>query len=339
MDDRPARVFTKKKDVELSSVEECAKRLKYRRELPPCTIAFRSHISRTTHKVRPIFVYPTQIVVNELRFTTPLTSAVKSRPSPLMTGFNWFRGDHRAMISDIGGRRAISLDVSAFDMSFHDWQIRDAFDILATRLVLNEEDYMVFSSLVSYFIHTPVQSEDGVQRLPGIPSGSGFTHLIGCVLNAILLNYLDPDLAWYCVYGDDSVIVSTKPLSYYFTEAEKVGMQLSKDKSRVGIDWLGFNLDSGKPKIINPTKRMASLLLPEVRDTSPAHFYGRVLGHLVASLGDERVSYNLLTWLQDNYQYHSTRRIPRDMLFVYETLDVAQDSPRQLFQRILTQVL
>nr|APG78165.1 RdRp [Beihai partiti-like virus 3] len=321
----------------MSSIEECESKLKNNRRLPPCTIAFRSHISKV-HKVRPIYVYPAQLVVNELRFAVPLISAVKSRPSPLKTGFNWYRGDHRSMLSDIGDRRTLSLDISSFDMSFHGWQIRDAFDILATRLVLNEDDYKVFRSLVSYFVSTPVQSDDGVHLLPGIPSGSGFTHLIGCILNAVLLNYLDPSLAWYCVYGDDSVVVSDKPLSHYFTEAGKVGMELSRDKSRVGVDWLGFNLDEGVPKIINPTKRMASLLYPEQRDRSPSFFYGRVLGHLVASLGDERISRHLLSWLQDNYQYHSTRRVPRDMLFVYDTFDIGSDSPRQLLQRILVQV-
>jgi hypothetical protein len=250
-------------------------------------------------------------------FTAPLMGLVKQKGINQLFGtcFSYFKGHHRCYLSEIANRRVLSLDISDFDLSFLPWQIRSAFAVLRKLLILTGENEIIWNRLVEYFIHTPVLHAGRVYILPGVLSGSGFTHLLGDVINAIVIECLEGESpAWYRVYGDDSILVTDKPISYYVSRAKSMGIKINPTKSREGIDWLGYRLDSGKPKVIDVEKRFASLFNPPNPDLTDSSFIGRILGHLFSSLGDSRIEAPLLEALDLNDAMVDAWMLPTDIV-------------------------
>jgi len=258
------------------------------------------------------------------------------------TAFSYFKGDHRQYLSEIGGRRVLSLDVSDFDMSWLRWQMHSAFDVLRSLIDMPSGHSQVWDRLVEYFTDTPVLNNRVVYSIGGILSGSAFTHLIGCTLNAILLEYLNQEpLDWYRVYGDDSIIVTDKPIRWFIDRAWDMGFTISPTKSRVGIDWLGYRLDSGVPRVIDVDKRFASLLNPESPDTTDSAFAGRIIGHLIASLGDARIANVLIKLLEANPVAVHPGLVPRDVHKFMLSMGVPDHvaSWRETFNRLMLWVV
>jgi len=263
----------------------------------PTTIAFRRHLVQgDKHKVRTVFVTPAAVSFAEAFFSVPITRLFKSlgMDHPIGTGFNWLEGDGRLLEARFPAHSTASADVSDFDISAKIKQVRYLFELVRRLLQLNTWEDKLFRLLADYQCETIIRYAGRLVRLKGgIRSGSGFTHIIGCLLNMTLVvcGSGQRRALKFKVFGDDLILHLSDAQHWedFVRGCHDCGFTISEAKSVIGeIHWLGFNVSTGVPKLLNVDKWWAGFLHPERPDESMGHHKTRLAGYILSSLGDDR---------------------------------------------------
>jgi len=289
-------------------------------QLPDCLAFHRvvaSEIDRT--KVRPVWGFPTDVILEEARYFLPLISFLKEHCDANDTfyglGMETARSGHRHLARNFelaNVNYTMSGDLSNFDARVPAWLIRDSFSMMSdwfdfTKVrdsdgkiwnVNSSQTCRRWKAMVSYFVNTKVRTPSGlrVQKSHGVPSGSMWTNLIDTVANAVQMRFCFyrhqgelPAKDYY--YGDDSQVFLTdcpdldelaRLLDQHF------GAILSPTKTLLtsnpdNIHWLGYyHRDTGPERDLKFI--IASTLFPEREVSSPLESAARLLGQLYSCM-------------------------------------------------------
>lgn len=116
----------------------------------------------------------------------------------------------------------VGLDFSKFDQTIPAWLIEVCFDII--KGFYDEQFHHELNWIARNFIHTKVLLPGGVviQKHKGIPSGSGFTQIVGTMCNMLIM------LSYFCSkvdgYDREAMKKHIRDILYYDLRRKKVGM-------------------------------------------------------------------------------------------------------------------
>jgi hypothetical protein len=216
---------------------------------------------RTKDGVRLVWGYPLEMVIIEGRFARPLINRFKNMRTPMAFAMtNCHLGANLSRHFEDEKGTTVSLDYSKFDSSVTAAMILEAFRILSTWFSDEDLDRYGWTTLVKYFIHTPIVMLDGhlyTGKTKGVPSGSYFTQLVDSVVNVALAYALAHKFHFYFgrrnifVLGDDCIlqvkgkVELEKWKAYLFN---RFGMRINVKKTVVGqVHFLGAIWIKGKP--------------------------------------------------------------------------------------------
>lgn len=316
--------------------------------LPDCAAFARSHIGKVgTNKVRPVWAYPVEAIVEEARFAVPLQNALKTQKigkqfaygmELLKGGMTWLNNKLQRSRRRDPGCKFVMIDYTAFDNSVPAWLIRDVFGIIKDMFKMDDADSRRFKALVDYFINTPVQNMDGrrFQKWHGIPSGSMFTNIVDTMINFVVTTYslvksTGRQPLFFNCFGDDSVASmpgrSLLNMNSMADAAQTFGMKININKSYwtnvlTNVHYLGYYNYHGDP--IKPdVELIASMLYPQYLKDDWAYCIARALGCQLASCGN---SNNVFQAVQNVYwKAHREKSIN-----IEEGLTLIRQSPRML---------
>jgi hypothetical protein len=288
----------------------------------PDSMAFHRVVAseRSKTKVRPVWGYPVDVVLEEARFFLPLLAYLKEetnvRDSFYGLGMETARSGHEHLARSFhqpGIKLSLSGDLSNFDARVPAWTIRDVFSLVSDWFdfskVLDSEGKFWnvnvaqtcrrWKAMISYFVNTKVRSPSGlrVQKSSGVPSGSMWTNFIDTCVNAVqfrtaLYRVAGSLPAKDYYYGDDSqVFLRNETLSLEALADELLrtfNAILSVEKTILtdnpeNIHWLGYYYRPGGPR--RPMSFIiASTLFPERDVDSPIESIARLLGQLYSCM-------------------------------------------------------
>nr|WPR17401.1 MAG: RNA-dependent RNA polymerase [Streptophyte partitivirus] len=306
----------------------------------PDSLAFHRTIASTKDKskIRPIWGYPTDVIVEEARFFMPLMSALKvhcnETDSYYGLGMETALSGHSHLARNFATlvvEQCLCADLSAFDSRVPDWIIRDVFSFMSDWFdfskvidsdgkvwdVNPDQTCRRWKAMVSYFVNTKIRTPTGlrVQKNHGVPSGSMFTNLIDTIVNAVQMRTALrrvtgelPTKDYY--YGDDSCIFLSDGVDIEQLAAVLLsvfGAVLSVEKTVLtdnpeNIHWLGYY-----HRVTGPRRSLdfivASTLFPEREVLSPMESCARLLGQLYSSMDPvcSVVFYDAVKYLQSKY--------------------------------------
>nr|QJW70315.1 RNA-dependent RNA polymerase [Erysiphe necator associated partiti-like virus 1] len=288
----------------------------------PDSMAFHRVVASevTKTKVRPVWGYPVDVVLEEARFFLPLLAYLKDevnvRDSFYGLGMETARSGHEHLARSFhqaGIKLSLSGDLSNFDARVPAWIIRDVFSLVSdwfdfSKVVDSEGKFWNvnvgqtcrrWKAMISYFVNTKVRSPSGlrIQKSSGVPSGSMWTNFIDTCVNAVQMRVSLyrvtsrlPAKDYY--YGDDSqVFLSCDSISLDALAEELLrvfGAILSVEKTILtdnveNIHWLGYYYRPGGPR--RPlTFIVASTFFPEREVDSPLESCARLLGQLYSCM-------------------------------------------------------
>jgi len=288
----------------------------------PDSVAFHRVVAsvRDKEKVRPVWGYPVDVVLEEARFFLPLLAYLKEevnvRDSFYGLGMETARSGHEHLarsFSQPGIKLSLSGDLTNFDARVPAWTIRDVFSLVSdwfdfSKVLDSEGKYWNvnvgqscrrWKAMLSYFINTKVRSPSGlrIQKSSGVPSGSMWTNFVDTCVNAVQFRtalYRTtgslPAKDYY--YGDDSqVFLVQSSISLDALAAELLrafGAILSVDKTILtdnpdNIHWLGYYYRPGGPR--RPMDFIvASTFYPEREVDSALESCARLLGQLYSCM-------------------------------------------------------
>jgi len=307
----------------------------------PDSMAFQRVIVSERHrtKVRPVWGYPVDVVLEEARFFLPLLEYLKKdvniKDSFYGLGMETARSGHEHLARCFqapGINLSLSGDLSNFDARVPAWTIRDVFSLVSdwfdftkvndsegkTWNVNVEQTCRRWKSMISYFINTKVRSPSGlrIQKSSGVPSGSMWTNFIDTCVNAVQFrtalyrtNGCLPAKDYY--YGDDSQVFLTSLSCNLVALADELlttfGAILSVDKTILtdnpdNIHWLGYYYRPGGPRR-SMEFIVASTFYPEREVPTAIESCARLLGQLYSCM-DTHASvrfYDAISWLMKKY--------------------------------------
>lgn len=210
-------------------------------------------------KIRLVWAYPMEMTIMEARFAAPLIDVFKSFETPMAIAMSTAKLGARVWAIDNLPGSTRALDFSKFDSTIPAALIYKAFDILGTWFSEEEKEQYGWSTVVNYFVHTPICMPNGKiyrGKRHGVPSGSYFTQLIDSVVNIIIQMYMARKLDYtlqaenFMVLGDDVIIsipthVTTVEYSKVLLEA--FGMIVHPDKTKEIAHFLGATWKNGLP--------------------------------------------------------------------------------------------
>nr|QJW70311.1 RNA-dependent RNA polymerase [Erysiphe necator associated partitivirus 11] len=332
--------------------------------LPDC-LAYQRVIAseQTRTKVRPVWGYPVDVVLEEARFFLPLLAVLKDlvndKDSFYGLGMETARSGHEHLarcFASAGIQLSLSGDFQNFDARVPAWNIRDIFSHVSDWFdfskvidsegkiwnVNTDQTCRRWKAMVSYFINTKVRSPTGlrVQKSHGIPSGSMWTNFLDTCVNAVQMRtalYRTtgalPAKDYY--YGDDSqVFLVNKHISLDAVAMEldlTFNAILSVDKTILtdnpdNIHWLGYYYRPGGPRR-SMEFILASTFYPERQVATATESCARMLGQLYSCM-DPHASvrfYDAIRWLMQKYSIDKT------------TLDAyVSDKPAKAFKYLST---
>jgi len=302
--------------------------------LPDCLGFHRTVASpKEKCKIRPVWGFPTDVIVEEARFFFPLMEELKQinneRDTFYGTGMETMLSGHSHLNRNFdtpGVRYVLNSDMSQFDARVPSWVIRDVFAHISSwfdfsRVVDSEgkiwncnkdQTCRRWKAMVSYFINTKVRMPSGLRfkKNQGVPSGSMFTNLIDTVVNAVqfrtVLYHMDnlPVKDYY--YGDDSCLFLRE-----VPDLDKVaellkrqfGAVLNVDKTILSdnpdnIHWLGYFFRTTGPRR-DFDFIIASSLFPDRPVESALDSAARLLGQLYSCMDPKAAVtfYDAVVWL------------------------------------------
>ncbi|QOL02536.1 RNA-dependent RNA polymerase [Fusarium cerealis partitivirus 1] len=238
--------FTRKSSIKETILKEARTYFHYAKEginhtpFLPCSVGVRGALSDADNpKTRLVWMYPAAITASEAVFAQPLIEKYYSEKADLfLTGTNArSRLANLASHIDDDANIGVGLDFSSFDTFPVNDLIRKAFAILAENIefgyywdpetgtqiagTTDSRDFnrvkrraeIAYSTLIEYFIHTPLLLPNGrtVYKHHGVPSGSHFTNLIDSIVNRLLIKtfelYTNRRFKHLMTNGDDSAFL------------------------------------------------------------------------------------------------------------------------------------
>lgn len=179
------------------------------------------------HKTRLVSMYDLVSIVNELQFSVPFQSLIARQDF-------YAGGKDEHQISSIIMRwrveydKFFSIDYSSFDSTISSWLIKDAFNIIKSCFVLDQEQSHLYDIMVNDFINkTFVLSEGLLTCHRGVPSGSMWTQIIDSIVNAIVIKTYFNAMHQKCqmiIMGDDNCIFTN-----YDTTIDVLASYISKN--------------------------------------------------------------------------------------------------------------
>lgn len=283
-------------------------RFGYKYPMPPVLITVRNHmvIEGVPEKVRGVYAYPLDAWLMETLLFRKLIDSYNANTTgyglnvtPICGGLN--RINSNAF--------KLAADVSKQDKTTAKQLIEVAFDIILDNLDLKRYDdggIPVYNSLLhmfylcrDYFINTPMQTPDGhcYVKYGGVPSGTLLTNLVDslcmaqCIIYVLLKMKIPFNEFLTKFMGDDSIVTFLKDFDPTQLQKSEFIAILWKSFGYIGneikieifgneeIEFLGYKLQTKyqlpKRDII---KLCASLLLPEITETTPEAAYSRLIG-------------------------------------------------------------
>lgn len=228
----------------------------------PLSVAFRLQLRQDMNninlKIRSIYMNPSLIKIDELRFFLPLYELCKSAPfySSGLTGgelskslkSSFFRKKYQNF-------RLTSTDFSSYDQNVQNELICLSFSIIRSCFKLTKTQAILFEHILTYFctsyITVNLRSTGNIfyVKKHGIPSGSTFTNLIGTLVHAIMLEYIFPNSLKHAkICSDDNIFLSSGySMAHYdkcmlhFNMTSKVEHYSTAQKFfYLGFNWIDF---------------------------------------------------------------------------------------------------
>lgn len=171
-------------------------------------------------KVRVMYPYPGVIVLLEDVFIMPFIEHFIKTDTFYIIGRSGKEIGQRLKVTfnKKGAKRITSSDISSFDQNTINDLIILSFWILRSQLRLSSTQHKLFMQIMAYFGNSIVLQHVGRRNVKmfvkdhGIPSGSGFTNMIGSFCNAIAFEYCIPGIVLNeqaLICGDDNIFNST----------------------------------------------------------------------------------------------------------------------------------
>lgn len=240
------------------------------------------------HKTRVVSMVALPVIMAELMFSKPFQDHLVKEEF-------YAGGKDEVQLSKIildwraSHQKFISIDYSSYDQTISSWLIEDAFDVISSAFIMNDDEKLIYKAIVHDFINKDfIVGEGVVHSERGIPSGSMFTQIIGSLINVIVVStYFNSirDLKFKLMaMGDDNIIFCSMR-----TKMEELASYLAKnfglivktdDKSNEGSTKLDpkflsrFWTYSGRWR--HPNSLISRLAFPErfrdySGDTKPQH--------------------------------------------------------------------
>lgn len=307
----------------------------------PDSLAFHRVVASPIEKekVRPVWGYPVDVIVEEARWFIPLFEHIKKHCNltdafyglGLETALSGHEHLARCM-TEPTAPISLSADLSNFDARVTNWLIRDLFSHVSDWFdfskvidsegkvwnVNSDQTCRRWRAMVSYFINTKVRAPSGlrIQKSHGVPSGSMFTNFIDTLANAVQMRTCIrrvtgclPSKDYY--YGDDSQIFLRESFDLDALALELLlvfGAVLSTEKTILtdnpeNIHWLGYYYRPTGPKR-SLDFIFASTLFPEREVISPLESCARLVGQMWSVL-DAKASvifYDAVVYLLDRFK-------------------------------------
>ncbi|UOK20169.1 RNA dependent RNA polymerase [Diplodia seriata partitivirus 1] len=310
----------------------------------PDSMAFHRVIASPAEKtkIRPVWGYPTEVIIEEARFFLPLWKELKAHCNETDAfygiGMETALSGHSHLarsfdLSDV--KYALSADLTNFDSHASAWIIRDIFSHMSSWFdfskvcdsegkvwnVNPDQTCRRWKAMVSYFINTKIRTPTGMrfQKSQGVPSGSMFTNILDTCINAVqmrvCLRRISDDYPvkdYY--YGDDSTIFLRTGIDLNALARELLdtfGGILSVDKTIYtdnveNIHWLGYYYRTTGPRR-SLDFILASSLFPDRAVPTPIDSAARLLGQLYSCMDPlvAVVFYDAINWLKKTYSFSS----------------------------------
>jgi hypothetical protein len=274
---------------------------------------------REKTKIRPVWGFPTEVIVEEARFFFPLLEHLKQHCNEFDSfyglGMETALSGHSHLARNFDSPRcnvAMCADLSEFDAHVTSWIIRDVFAHVSSWFdftkvkdvegkvwnVRPEQTCRRWKAMISYFINTKIRTPSGLrfQKFQGVPSGSMWTNFMDTCVNAVQMRvairrvtgYL-PEKDYY--YGDDSVVFTPDSFDLEALASvlkEVFGGILHPEKTIItdnieNLHWLGYYYRTTGPRR-SLDFIVASTLFPEREVNSPMETCARLLGQLYSTM-------------------------------------------------------
>lgn len=242
----------------------------------PMTRGFRLQLREANNllsrKVRVMYPYPGLITLIEDCFIYPFVEHFINNNTFYIIGKNGKQISDQIK-SFKGKGKLVGSDISSFDQNLQNEVIICAFYIIRSQLNLTPSQAYIFDCLVKYFCVSLMVSKSkgkpsyGFIKLHGIPSGSGFTNMIGTLAQAIIAEYCHPNLLKdSLICGDDNLFVlGTVKFDIFRNTFERVfNLPIDPVKTLFFSDWsncyfLGFKWINGI-RMISPLLAINQML-------------------------------------------------------------------------------
>lgn len=190
-------------------------------EAVPLTAAFvRSQITNSGLKLRLVFAVGIVFVSIESYFNLILKSVIMNCKSGAIHGYT----QPEIAQLNLGATRyhTLCIDYSLFDLRIPSFVIASVSHLAVLVMQLNRWESSIFLGSVAWFIKMPVFHPilEYSDKFKGLPSGSGYTSIIGSMCNYYMLSiairryaklngiYLHSDSYFLLVSSDDTKIIS-----------------------------------------------------------------------------------------------------------------------------------
>lgn len=241
----------------------------------PMILGFRCQLRQSLDEIKMKLrvMYPVNGIITmiETSFVDPFVKHYQNKDTFYTIGRNGYQVGKILKRNFKNKRNIVSLDVESFDQHMTDEVIILAFGILRMQLDLpylyqNKQFEFVQNNFITSLMTYKVGRKDPVvyQKLHGIPSGSGFTNLIGTLSHAIIMEYLIPNVtknnAQIC--ADDNIFYyNDKPKTLFNKYYKIFCLKISKPKTFVtndcnelhylGFKWINFKRHVYEKLVLN----------------------------------------------------------------------------------------
>lgn len=225
--------------------------------------------SRTTEsgqtQVGIMWEYPSTINFGEAIFAIPLIEAYRQLKScPIADRYATPDGIRQLYQEAKRYEHFAQIEFEAFDQTVPNSLICMGMAILNMNINFDlyhdgstaQKDRMkdMFVYLQNFFLMTRVRLCNGERyaKIGGISSGSYFTHMIRCITNYFVIQYLHIETSgqkapFVRAFGSESIVASHKRIdsNRWMTLAEKIGMKINPDRSFISsqltdLTFLGY---------------------------------------------------------------------------------------------------
>lgn len=216
-------------------------------------------------------------------------------------GMMWLNGQIAQLNCKYGQTKILMIDYTSFDAIVPAWLIRDVFYVIMEKFNLTKRDRICVKKCIKYIINTPIQNSDGrrFKKDHGIPSGSMFANIIGCLVNMVVTWYTSKIvMGEYPVmdmfFGDDEIACFRGSVLMDLTNYAKAvqhffGMKINSKKTywtsnQINVHFLGYFNYYGTP-YKNAEELIAAMLFPQYLVDEWEYCISRSPGCLLASAG------------------------------------------------------